>query len=149
MEIEPLLRLPDGWGEKGPMTPNEIAIAYRYIHLETVVLLFFLASVLWNQVARAQNSLPYAQRAKAQAYALIGVCTLLAVTFLYFLGSLSPLLAVELAVGFTLALLHPMNAFCFFVHMFFLRPWEVMPPDAFLLQIPKLLAVTCLVSWIL
>lgn len=82
-----------------------------------------------------------------------GLClTVFIVLSLFFgalLSSVSPVLAVELAMGFTLALLHPVNALCFFVHMLFLRPWDLLPGNPLLLALPRLLALACLISWFL
>ncbi|MFA5976382.1 MAG: O-antigen ligase family protein [Elusimicrobiota bacterium] len=118
----------------------------RYLHLETVILLIFLAMMTWTQLQRASESGYYTQFGKIQAAWFIALFCVLVLFFAAALAKVSPLLAVELAAGFTLSLLHPANALCFFVHLLFLRPWEIvrfnLPPMAGL-------GILCMVSWII
>jgi O-antigen ligase len=80
---------------------------------------------------------------------MAAVFVLASLVFVPLLASVSPLLGAELAVGFTLALLNPVNALCLLVHLLFLRPWEVIPGNPLLVALPRLLAGTCVVSWLL
>jgi O-antigen ligase len=127
------------------MTP----IPPYYIHLETVLLLPFLAMIAACQFARAGDSFQSLRSARLQTFGFFGVFFVLVAGFGIGLSTVSPLLGVELAIGFTLALLHPVNALCFFVHMLFLRPWDIVPNHPILLALPRLLAATCFISWLL
>jgi len=80
---------------------------------------------------------------------LLAAFGLLALTFGALLANVSPLLAVELAAGFTLSLLHPVNALCFFVLQLFLRPWEIVPNNALLLALPRAVGTLCVFSWLM
>lgn len=119
------------------------------IHLETGILLLFLLLVIWTQAERGSVPGTYSRNPRAQIIALSIVFVLLSVGLGFLLYSVSPLLGVALAAGFTLSLIHPVNALCFFVHMLFLRPWEILTDQPLLLALPRLLAAVCFVSWLL
>src|ERR1051326_8910178 len=97
--------------------------------------------VMFIQLARASKPTSYIQYAKVQMYSLLSIFVILTLVFGAFLYRDSPLLAVELAVGFALALLHPVNALCLFIHLLFLRPWEIVTDNTLLLALPRLLAM--------
>ncbi len=126
-----------------------ISLAYQYLHLETWLLLPFLAMLVLTQLSRAREPAHFVRNGQMQAMGLFGMFLILACVFSSFLSDISPLLAFELAAGFTLALLHPVNALCFFVQMLFLRPWDILTGNHLLLALPRIMALTCLVSWIL
>lgn len=73
----------------------------------------------------------------------------LSALFLAFLGPQNALLALALALGSLLALVHPVIATSFFLANLFLRPWELLSTNAFTEALTKLLAVICLLSWLL
>ncbi len=120
-----------------------------YLHLETALLPLFLAMVLVWQMGRAPDPGYYTQNARRQTLALFSVFCVLALGFIPLLMNTAPLLAIELAAGFTLALLHPANALCLFVHLLFLRPWEIAAENNLLLALPRLGAAMCVFSWLL
>src|SRR5258708_2861673 len=117
-----------------------LPLPIQYLHLETAVLPIFLAMVLWMQLARASGPGYYTPPRRTHLFFLIAGFTLSTIAFGAFLFNVSPLLAVELAAGVTLSLLHPVNALCFFVHLLFLRPWEIAMDNSLLLALPRLLA---------
>jgi O-antigen ligase len=119
------------------------------IHFESVILFIFLTSLLLAQWGRSTDPSHLAQNTRRQFHWMAAVFVLSALVFVPLLSSVSPLLGAELAVGFTLALLHPVNALCLLVHLLFLRPWEVIPDNPLLMALPRLLAGTCVVSWVL
>ncbi|OGR89031.1 MAG: hypothetical protein A2992_04355 [Elusimicrobia bacterium RIFCSPLOWO2_01_FULL_59_12] len=120
-----------------------------YIHLETGILLLFLLMVVGTQAERASVPGYYSRNPRVQIVGLSIVFGLLSLGLGALLYSVSPLLGIALAAGFTLSLIHPANALCFFVHMLFLRPWEILTTHPLLLALPRLLAAVCLVSWLL
>lgn len=124
-------------------------LGYRYIHLESLDLLIFLGIVLRTQMRRTADPHQLVRNASLQLKGLLIIFAVLSVGFGGLLMNVSPLFAVELAAGFTLSLIHPANALCFFVHMMFLRPWEVVDTNPLLLALPRLLAGLCFFSWIL
>ena len=121
----------------------------QYLHLETVILAIFLPMMLLIQLARTTEAGHFTRSGRAQMFWLLMSFVLLTMVFSVFLFKLSPLLAVELAAGFTLSLLHPVNALCFFIHLLYLRPWEIVPDNPVLLALPRLLALFCFFSWLL
>src|SRR5450759_2346979 len=112
----------------------------QYLHLETLVLPIFLAMVLLIQLARSTEPGYYIARGRTQMRWLLAGFGLLTLAFGALLANVSPLLAVELAAGVILSLLHPVNALCFFVTLLFLRPWEIATGNALLLALPRVLA---------
>lgn len=72
----------------------------------------------------------------------------LAAAFVAVLGLSRAGLAVVLSAGIALGLSNPTVAVTFFLSCLLLRPWELMPPNALMALIPRLLAVTSLVSWV-
>jgi putative inorganic carbon (HCO3(-)) transporter len=123
------------------------AIALRYLHLESLLLIPFVLMGILTQIARSGESIHSLRNARLQVIGLLLGFAGLTAVFGAGLGSISPLLAVELAIGFTLALIHPVNALCLFVMMLFLRPWDILPTHPVLLALPRILAVTCFLSW--
>jgi len=120
-----------------------------YIHLETGILFLFLAMLLWTQAERASVPGYYSRNPRQQTIGLSIVFVLLSVGLGSLLYNVSPLLGIALAAGFTLSLIHPVNALCFFVLMLFLRPWEIVADHPLLMTLPRLLAGICFVSWLL
>jgi len=120
-----------------------------YIHLETGIFFLFLTMVVWTQAERASATRYYSRNPRQQIVGLSIVFILLSLGLGALLYSVSPLLGIALAAGFTLSLVHPANALCFFVHMLFLRPWEILTDNPLLLALPRLLAAVCFVSWLL
>src|SRR5579862_8116449 len=121
----------------------------QYLHLETGVTLIFIGMILWTQMQRTSEPAHHIPAGGAQAAWLTAFFLVLLVAFASQLFKVSPLMALELAAGCTLSLLHPVNALCFFVHMLFLRPWEIVPDNALLLALPRLLSALCFISWML
>jgi len=126
-----------------------ISLPIEYLHLETGVLPVFLAMLFWVQLGRTREIGYYTRSGRKQLFCLVSGFLLLTAVFGIFLFNVSPLLAVELAAGCTLSLLHPVNALCFFVHLMYLRPWEIMTNNVLLLALPRLLAFLCIFSWLL
>ncbi len=120
-----------------------------YIFLETGVLLVFLVMVILTQLARGADPAHFTRHSHQQFRLLLLGFVLLTICFGKFLFTVSPLLAVELAAGVMLSLLNPVNALCFFVHLLFLRPWELVLDNPLLLALPRLLAAICLFSWLI
>jgi putative inorganic carbon (hco3(-)) transporter len=121
----------------------------QYLHLETIVMPFFIGMMMLVQLARAAEGHTYIAYAQKQwGWVLLGFAVF-AVVFSGLLYNVSLLLAGQLAAGFTLALLHPMNALCLFVHLLFLRPWEIATTNPLLLALPRGVAVLCLFSWLI
>jgi len=120
-----------------------------YIHLETGILLLFLTMIVWTQTERANVPGFYSRNPRQQIVGLSIVFALLSLGFASLLYNVSPLLGIALAAGFTISLIHPANALCFFVLMLFLRPWEILTTQPLLLALPRLLAAVCFVSWLL
>lgn len=118
------------------------------LQLETGVTLVFLAMLLRTQLGRSEDPGHHTRNPRTQFRLLLALFVLSTVGLAPFLLSVSPLLAVTLAAGLTLALLHPANALCLFVHLLFLRPWEL-ADNPLLSALPRLLAAVCVVSWIL
>jgi O-antigen ligase len=125
------------------------AIAHRYLHIETVLLLPFLAILLRYQTLRSVETIYTRRSGRLNAFLLFGLFTVLVLAFGNQLANLSPLLALELAAGIVLGLLHPVNALCFFAIMLFLRPWNIIPDHPLLLSLPRLLAGVSLASWLI
>jgi O-antigen ligase len=125
------------------------ALPIQYLHLETGILPVFLAMMIWTQLARATEGGHYTQAGRTQAIWLSIGFGLLTIAFGGLLYNVSPLLAVELAAGVVLSLMHPVNALCFFVHLLFLRPWEIATSNPLLLTLPRLLAALCFISWLI
>jgi O-antigen ligase len=120
-----------------------------YLHLETAVLPIFLVMVLLVQLARSTEPGYYTSKGRHQVFWLLAAFGLLALAFSALLANVSPLLAVELAAGFTLSLLHPVNALCFFVYLLFLRPWEIVTTNTLLLSLPRTAGALCVFSWLM
>jgi len=120
-----------------------------YLHLETGIFPIFLAMVLLMQLARASEPGHYTQSGQRQLLLLVGGFILLTVLFGALLYNMSPLLAVELAAGVILSLMHPANALCFFVHLLYLRPWEIATTNPLLLALPRGLAMLCFLAWLI
>jgi O-antigen ligase len=120
-----------------------------YIHLETVILFLFLAMVAGIQVQRAAVPGYYSRNPRQQIAGVAIVFLLLSAGLGTLLYSVSPLLGIGLAAGITLGLMHPANALCLFVHMLFLRPWEIQTANLLLLALPRILAGVCFISWLL
>lgn len=124
------------------------ALAQRCFHIETGVLVVFLGMLCrWQAERPSEASLTADPRTRARF--LAGAFVTLAAGFGAAFGRLSPLFAVELAAGLTLALMHPANALCLLVHMLFLRPWEIVPWEPALAALPRLLLGACAASFIL
>jgi len=121
----------------------------HYLHLETAVLPVFLVMVLMVQISRSAEPGHYVSRGRRQMVWLLAAFGLSTLAFGALLANVSPLLAVELAVGFTLSLLHPVNALCFFVHLLFLRPWEIVTTNTLLLALPRAVGGLCVFSWLM
>jgi len=119
------------------------------LYLEIGSLFLFLAMVVKTQVERAGVPGYYSRNPRLQIRWLSIVFVALSVGFGSVLFSVSPLLALALATGFTLSLIHPANALCLFVLMLFLRPWEILTTNPVLLALPRLLALACFISWLL
>ncbi len=119
------------------------------LYLTIGSLCLFLSMAIMTQVERASVPGYYSRNPKLQVRMLATVFVLLSLGFGTALLNVSPLLALALAAGFTLALMHPANALCFFVFMLFMRPWEILAEHPLLLALPRLLAATCFVSWLL
>jgi hypothetical protein len=127
------------------MSPSPLHV----LLLETIVLSVFLGMTLWTQLERAADPMERIRRPGAQFrifLLLFGVFTAGLTAILY---NASPLLGAALGAGFALSLLHPVNALCFFVQLLFLRPWEIMPDNRVLLALPRVLAATCALSWLI
>ena len=119
------------------------------LHFESGILSVLLTSLLLAQWGRSTDPSHRAQNVRRQFFGMTAVFVLSCLVFVPLLASVSPLLGAELAIGFTLALLHPVNALCFLVQLLFLRPWEVLPGQPLLMALPRFLAGTCVVSWVL
>lgn len=119
------------------------------LHVETGILLVFLGKLLLSQWDRISDPALRLQNGRRQFRWMAFLFVLSSLVFVPLMASFSPLLGAELAVGFTLALMHPVNALCLFIHLLFLRPWEVMPGNPLLAALPRLLAGICVLSWIL
>src|SRR5258708_32226630 len=112
-------------------------------------MLAFLVMMLIMQVSRSSDAVYTIHSGRRQAILLAGIFGATALGFGTFLYKLSPLLALELAAGFTLSLMHPVNALCFFVHMLFLRPWDILPDNPLFAILPRGLAGLRLFSWLI
>lgn len=126
-----------------------IELPIQYLHLETGILPIFLGMVLLMQLARTGEAGFYTRSGPKQLFWLMTGFLLLTLAFGAFLFNVSPLLAAELAAGVILSLLHPMNALCFFVHLLFLRPWEIADTNPLLLALPRGVGVLCIFSWLI
>lgn len=73
----------------------------------------------------------------------------LSLLFLAFLGPQNGLLAFALGLGTLISLVHPVVATSFFLANLFLRPWELLPSNAITEALTELLAIVCLLSWLL
>jgi O-antigen ligase len=131
------------------MEPTALPIPPQYIHLETALLVPFLVLMLWVQLKRARQNVYTAGSVKGRAFGLLGLFGILSAGCTALLYNVSPILGVELGAAFTLSLMHPVTALCFFVHMLFLRPWDIIPNNPLLLALPRAMAVTCFLSWAL
>src|SRR5690349_17697113 len=109
----------------------------QFLHVETVVLALFLPLILLIQLWRTTEPGHVTHASTLQRLALLAAFFFFTAVFGVFLFKVSPLLAVELAAGFTLGLMHPVNALCFFVHLLYLRPWEIVPENPVLLALPR------------
>src|SRR5438552_534457 len=125
------------------------SLPMRYLHLETLVLPMFLGMVLCFQMARTSDPGFYIPQARKYMFWFLAAFFLLTVAFGVLLAKVSPLLAVELAAGCVLALLHPVNALCFFVHLLYLRPWEIATTNPILLTLPRGVAFLCFFAWLI
>lgn len=121
----------------------------EYLHIESATMAFFIANMMWTHLQRANDSTYFTQWGRQQAIFLTVVFVVLCGGFGVMLLKVSPLMAVALAAGFTFALLHPVNALCLFVHLFYLRPWEIYPDNAALMALPRILFVLWLFSWLI
>jgi O-antigen ligase len=119
------------------------------ILFETGVFFVFLVMLLSTQWSRSTDPEHRLHNAGAQFRWLALVFVLLTAGLVPLLSGVSPIMGAELAAGLTLALMHPVNALCLFVHLLFLRPWEVMPESAALAVLPRLLAAVCAISWLI
>ena len=93
------------------------SVPIQYLHLETAVFPLFLAMVLLVQLARSTKPGYYVQNVRHQIFWLLFGFVLLTLAFVSLLAHVSALLAVELAAGIILSLLHPVNALCLFIHL--------------------------------
>lgn len=121
----------------------------EYLHLESLVMALLIVSMVWTHLQRATDGSVYTQHGRRQAIGLTAVFVVLSAGFGAALLRVSPLLAVEIAAGMTLSLLHPANALCLFVHLFYLRPWEIYPDNPVLLALPKILFALWMFSWLI
>ena len=121
----------------------------EYLHLETGVILFFLAMVIQTEFGRAADPEYDVQRGFAPLRWLPFAFLPMAVAFTRLLHGVSPLLGLELAAGITLSLLHPVNALCFMIHLLILRPWEIAADNPTLNLIPRFGFTLCILSWLI
>jgi O-antigen ligase len=125
------------------------ALPIQSLHLETLVFPLFLLVVLLTQLARSAEPGYFMPGGHKYMYWLLLWFALLLIGFGAALSTTSPLLGAELAAGFTLSLLHPVNALCFLVHLLFLRPWEIVTTNAVLKALPRGTAAFCFFPWLL
>src|ERR1700675_2660399 len=113
------------------------SLPIQYLHLETGILPIFLAMMLLVQLARSSEPGYFVQAGRAQMFWILAGFFILTLGFGALLYNVSPILAVELAAGSVISLLHPVNALCFFVHLLYLRPWEIVTTNPLLLALPR------------
>jgi len=126
-----------------------ISLPIQYLHLETGIFPVFLVMVFLTQLARANEPGYYVQSGRTHMLWLSAGFVFFSLVFGALLYKVSPLLAVELAAGFTISMLHPANALCLFVHLLFLRPWEIVTDNALLSALPRLVGALCVFSWLI
>ena len=119
------------------------------LHLETFVILLFLAMVIRTELGRATEPKYDVLNGRIHWRLLPVVFLVLAAVLTRFLYDVSPLLGFELAIGLTLSLFHPVNALCFMVHLMILRPWEIGPPNPVLQLIPRCGVFLCALSYLI
>ena len=125
-------------------------VAYRYLNIQSLILLIFVLMMLMTQIRRSRDPGQAVRNPSAQIVWLSILFVVLSLGFGVLLMNISPLMAVELAAGFTLSLLHPANALCFFIHLFYLRPWEIVDTNPCCFgACRRLLIAWCFFSWIL
>jgi O-antigen ligase len=129
--------------------PVPIPIPPYFLQLESLLFIPFLGMLLAMQLSRYREALYSLTQARRMMWSLLALFGLLTFAFGTLLLKVSPLLAFELSAGFTLALIHPVNALCFMVYLLFLRPWDILPDNHLLAALPRLLAVTCVFSWLI
>lgn len=131
------------------MTQPLPTIPIECLHLETGVVLLFLAMVVRTQFDRAADPDYDAQRGLPFLRWLPLFFVLTGSVFFALLRHTSPLLGVELAAGIALSLLHPANALCFMLHLSVLRPWEIESGNPVLTLMPRLAIWLCIFSWLI
>ncbi len=125
------------------------SIPIEFLHVETVVILLFLGMVARTEMGRATEPKYDVFNGIMQLRWLPVFFVLLAVILTRLLFDVSPLLGLELAIGITLSMFHPVNALCFMLHLMILRPWEIAANNTILLLIPRFGVSLCLFSWLI
>jgi putative inorganic carbon (hco3(-)) transporter len=128
--------LPDGIDLSGSLLAIESAILGAYV-------LYGLANI-WSLRKDPASLLPKSRAALVMLHVLV----VLMVAFLLYSWNFEHiLLAVDLAVGFSLMVFHPATALGFFIVLLFLRPWELLfPPNEVLLFVPRLAGILTFAS---
>ncbi|MEK7389362.1 MAG: O-antigen ligase family protein [Elusimicrobiota bacterium] len=121
----------------------------EYLHIESVVMLLFVALTLIVQFRRAAAPGYYVQGGRLKLRWLAVAFLAMSAVFSASLVRSSPLTGVALAGGITLSLMHPVNALCFMIHLMILRPWEIAVGNPVLMLLPRLMVVLCVFSWLL
>ena len=125
------------------------SLPIEYLHLETGAIFLFLTMVTWTEFGRASAPDYDVQGGLTQLRWLPFFFVLMAVAFTLLLYGVSPMLGLELAAGVALAMLHPVNALCFMVHLMILRPWEIEIGNPVLMLIPRFGVLLCIFSWLI
>src|SRR5688500_173948 len=99
-------------------------VNYFYLHVETLVLFIYLGTMLWFEWQR--QKMPAARRPVVWAKWIVILLTMgiLWGVLHHLLHGEFPWLSAGLTLGMTLALMNPVQALCFWVHLLILRPWE-------------------------
>ena len=125
------------------------SLPIQYLYLETGIIAIFLGVTILMQLARASEAAYFVSKSRSQMFWVVGGFGFLVLGLGAALSGVSPLFGAELAAGIILSLLHPVNALCFFVHLLYLRPWEIVTTHPILLALPRGIALLCFFSWLL
>jgi O-antigen ligase len=124
-----------------------LAISPQLLWVEALVLGLYLAFAMMNAWRYEADRAALLPKSRAAEWLGIGVLLAFWWVFTESLGMDQSLLAFELALALVLSVVHPTLAIGFFVVFLFLRPWEIVDPDAAaILALPRIYAILALVT---
>jgi O-antigen ligase len=133
--------------ERAPEPPFSLEVTQALMGIEQVAacaIAVVLVAVLWQPLGASIRSL------RRPALAVAAGLAVFAASFAWMAGSFgfegAPL-AAALSAGLVLGFASPVFALSFSSVVLLLRPWEIVGGDAVLLALPRIFALTIVISW--